>query len=389
MNYRRYLIQFFGASLGIAGLIAAITVGVDPYATFRWSDIRGLNDQKTLKRDGGRVNKAIILDRYPFDLLLYGTSQCEVGVDPASEIFQGLSVFNASLSNTNMYETSQVMAYATQRQSPRLVVMGLDWFLFSSSQVTAGDFQNSGFAGASHLPAYLKRTLGLHALRDSFNVVGRSWRHKPQVFTKFGHVDPSVRGTYDYVNEFRTSVETYLRMETHPGHPPELRHQHSFPSMIYDPGKVGLLGNMLTPVLDKGAKVLLFISPVHAAYLEALIGTGRLSDYEQWKRDMTAMVAAVNKGRPGAVALWDFSGYNSITTEPVPVSPAGKMRWHWDSAHFSAAAGDLVIARMLGRDAPSGPVPDDFGVELFPDTIEAVLQRVRDGHAGYSGSGRP
>lgn len=385
MTFRRYLLQFFAALLGLAAIIAAVTVGVDPYSTFRWQDIPGFNDQKTLKRDGARVSKAIILENYPFDVLLYGTSQGEMGMNPASDVFRGMTAFNASLSYTNLYELSRAASYAAQKQSPRLVIMALDWFSFSSSRVTGGDFDHSGFSGASHRPAYVKRVLGLQALRDSFGVVGRSWSHKPQVFTKFGTVDPSARGAYDHPAEFRSILQAYMSPDPDAQGSPESRRQRSFPAMIYDPGRVEMLRSMMVPFMDKGAKALLFISPVHAAYMETLIEAGRLPDYERWKRDLTAMVAALNQERPGSIALWDFGGYNSITTEKVPDSSAGKMRWYWDASHFSAATGDLVISRMLGRQAPSGPVPDDFGEELVPGNVEAVIKRLRDGHARYGG----
>lgn len=388
MIYRRHLVHVSTVLLGLAIATALVTVSVDPYATFRWTDIRGFNDQKNLKRDGGRVNKAVILDRHPFDVLLYGTSQGEMGMNPASEVFAGLSAFNASLSYTNLYELSRATAYAAQRQSPRMVVMALDWFSFSTSRITSGDFSSSGFSGASHFPVYVKRIFGWQAIRDSVSVFRRSWQHKSQVFTKLGFVDPSVRGPYDHAREFRSSLRKYMRPEPHPDSPPETRRQESFPSLIYDPGQTQVLRRMMMPFLDKGAKVLLFISPVHAAYMDILIDAGRLADYEDWKRDLTAMVAAVNKDRPGAVALWDFSGYNSVTTEPVPDSPAARMRWYWDAAHFSAATGDLVMARMLGRDAPSGAVPDDFGVELLPDTVDAVLRRLHEDRARYRSVGQ-
>lgn len=376
MQFRPYLRNFLFAFLGIGGAIAVINITVDPYATFRWSDIPGFNDQKTLKRDGGRVNKAIILNHRPFDVLFFGSSQGEMGLNPASPVLGGMSAFNASLSNVNLHELKQAAAYAAQVQSPKLVVVALDWFTFSTSQVTFADFAQSGFSGAGHLPAYVKRTFGSLALHDSFSVVGKSWRHKPQVFNKLGFVDPSLRGPFDHQSEFALTLRDYST----PDNPSKSKLQRSFPAFVYAPERVGELRDMLTPFMHKGAKVLLFVSPVHAQFMDALIASGRLEDFELWKRDVTAMAAAVQAERPGAMELWDFSGYNSVTTEDVPPS-GGSMRWYWDPVHFNAATGDLVLSRMLGR----GAVPPDFGQQLTPETVEATNLRLREGRARYMG----
>ena len=103
--------------------------------------------------------------------------------------------------------------------------------------------------------------------------------------------------------------------------------------------------------------------------------------YERWLSDLAAAVDSANASpevrRP--VRLWDFSGYNSITTEDVPDHGDGTVRmdWYWDSAHYTPAAGELVLARMIG-DVVS--VPRDFGERLNTKTIPNLFaqeQRLR------------
>jgi hypothetical protein len=95
------------------------------------------------------------------------------------------------------------------------------------------------------------------------------------------------------------------------------------------------------------------------------------------------MLEADAARHPGAKAfpLWDFSGYSSITTEPLP--PPGsrrEMNYYWDSSHFKQEVGDWVLDRLFHS---QGGVPADFGVELTADNIDDVLARIRADRARY------
>jgi len=46
--------------------------------------------------------------------------------------------------------------------------------------------------------------------------------------------------------------------------------------------------------------------PIHAAQLEVIRVTGLWQEFEQWERELTEMAP-----------VWDFSGYNSITSKSI------------------------------------------------------------------------
>ena len=77
--------------------------------------------------------------------------------------------------------------------------------------------------------------------------------------------------------------------------------------------------------------------------------------------------------------IWDFSGYNSLTTEPVP--PLGdtetRMHWYFESSHYQKSLGDLVLDRIFDHQEPGRTVPDDFGILLTSATLEAHLAQIR------------
>lgn len=373
---RRYLTLLFLVLAGGLGLLAAFNLAVDPYASFRWSDIAGFNQAKSLKRDGGRVNKSVILANHRFDTLFFGTSQGEVGLNPDSAVLDGAG-FNASLSNSNMVELSRTADYAARHQSPRLVVIALDFMAFSSSEVVAGDFLQSGFHGTSHASAYLRRLFSIDTVRDSIGVIKRSRRGEGQVFTKTGRVDPGMRPHHDYLADFDGVVRGLVAAEGAPKALPATLPQHSFATFAYQPERVERLRALAGRFAAKGTRVLLFVAPVHARYLDVIAEAGALPQYEQWKRDLAALAASA------PCEIWDFSGFTTISTEPLPTTTAGTMRGYWDAGHFKAEIGDMVLARMLGREDRVGRLPADFGTILRPESVDGVLERFKRGRAAW------
>lgn len=82
--------------------------------------------------------------------------------------------------------------------------------------------------------------------------------------------------------------------------------------------------------------------------------------YENWLHEIVGI-------RP----VWDFSGCNSITTEPV----SEEMDYFEDPSHYTYKTGDLVLNRMFNYHADR--VPEEFGVYLTPDNIDGHLRNVR------------
>ena len=69
--------------------------------------------------------------------------------------------------------------------------------------------------------------------------------------------------------------------------------------------------------------------------------------------------------------VWDFFGYNSVTTEPI----SDHMNNYIDSSHYSPKTGALVINRILSFQLEA--VPNDFGIYLTPYNIESHLNKTR------------
>jgi hypothetical protein len=61
------------------------------------------------------------------------------------------------------------------------------------------------------------------------------------------------------------------------------------------------------------------------------------------------------------------------------------MRWYWESSHFKAALGTLLLDRLYGLPA-SASLPDDFGIEIPPERVEAWILKTRQARTAYAQS---
>jgi hypothetical protein len=300
-------------------------------------------------------------------VLFYGTSRGEMGFDPSSPALGGVPAFNASLSDSNMAELARAAQYAARHQSPKLVVVGLDLMMFGTRTATGGDFERSGFAGASPWPVYARRLLSLQAFDDSGWVLFSSVKGMRQSFAKDGSYDIGARKkSFDHRAEMDSVIRSQLAPTTM---------DKTYAGFRYVPERMEDLKRLLAAFDNGKTRVVLVITPIHAKLLEAKAAAGLMPAWEQWKRDLAATLAG------SKAELWDFSGYNPVTSEDIPRDPATRMRWYWDGSHFTKAAGDLMLDRVLNAKGD-----ESFGIRLSPDNVESVIARIRAERAAYAAS---
>ena len=127
-------------------------------------------------------------------------------------------------------------------------------------------------------------------------------------------------------------------------------------------------------------KLYLFFSPSHARFLETWRLTGNWPEMEAMK---IAVVKANEEeaqyyDKP-AFPVWDFSGYNSITTEALPPKdkPEEMMWGYWEGSHYTRDVGLYILDKVFAYSHPSRAIPNDFGVKISTRNINSVLSDIR------------
>ncbi len=369
-RFDRYCRRF--ACYGVTALLvlALFNLLVDPHGVYRAVSPSGL---EPYGKYNTRTAKAAMLARGDCRLLLLGSSRVEVGIDPLHPACQPWGAYNIGLAGMRMYEAEHVVDFALAHNDLGRVVLFLDFFQFNKRGTSELFFRGSRFDPDCHrLQLHVEHLFG--ATNESLSALARAWHGTPADTTPRGHYRRPV-SAQGHRAEFAREISTRL------AHPRFLK------DFAYSAEPVRILRRIVATCRRREIDLTVVINPVHALYLEAVRSAGLWPDYEQWKRDVVAVLNDDQQRHPHApsVPLWDFSGYSACTTEPVPPADDrdARMRWSWDSHHYTSALGNLMLDRMFGHTRTRANTPDDFGVLLTPDNIEHHLAQTRAARQRY------
>ncbi|HEX8962768.1 MAG TPA: hypothetical protein VF801_07170 [Rhodocyclaceae bacterium] len=393
-SYLRLLAIMFGTSL-LA--LAGFNWLLDPYGVFDAPALPGINTVKHGYANHLRLAKAHAVARIRPRAVILGSSRAETAFDPGHPGFPVRPVYNLAMSGAGIYEMLRYLQHAESVRRLDLAVAVVDFFGFNAAWPVQPGFEESRLrATADGTPSGGSATDLLAALL-SRDATADSWwelRHQrdggttydPRTGLRDESFDaPAILAAGGYREAFRNNADYFVRYGYYPSKPPRPfafadRQADSFASFR----------RLMDTAHANGTRLILVIPPVHAEQLELIHVLGLWPLLEQWKRNLAGLVADDAARHPEARAceLWDFSGYNDITLEPVPAAGDAVTRMHWyrEGSHFTRAAGDLVLDRILGTPGRAYSGPKGFGIRLDRDNVEQVLAAARAGRERWLAS---
>lgn len=349
---RRFLLTAAFGVLAAAGFSALI----DPYSVTGAPDIAGLNAKKTESYRHARLAKEARARRLAPATVLIGNSRVDVGLDPESAYWPEdmRPAANLGIPGEGVEGSLASLRFALAEIGARTIVLGLDFTDFLALQRGA-EPENQPPAPAAHLTRTLLSTT---ALADSILTIADQRRPFATAMTQAGFNpmadhDAIIAREGHFALAGKKNRDNLARLAARA---PSARHPDGRPG-----APLGTLEILLAEASDAGIRLIAYIHPFHAEFLQSIELSGRGPGYREWKLSVSALFARY--ARPGW-RLWDFGVHAPETIEPFP--PAGdrqvRLRFWWEPGHYKAALGEVLLARMLaGR---SG-----FGAELRPDTI--------------------
>jgi hypothetical protein len=354
ITYRRFNFAFLAASLSPVLAIGLFNIAVDPYGIINSPTFLGVNQSKPEKETNVRLFKAVDITRIKPVTVLLGSSRADYGLDPAHPALANKQpAYNLALVGPNAYEIRRYLQHAiTNQDRLNLVILGVDFFMFNDTRKNAPDFSEvrlnaSGLILDDFISTTFSwggfssslQTLLINISDPSFRSYHPNGRHYPR------RIDED-RKTINY--RFTRSLTLALSL-------PELYGEFELSNKF-----LRELKTIVELCEQRGITLKIYISPSHATQWEAVRAAGLWPVFEQWKRELVKIAPC-----------WDFSGYNSITTEPITEN----IKNYIDSSHHRKEVGDLVLNRLL--DYSPEMVPGDFGVFLTSDNIEYHLATIR------------
>lgn len=398
MSPLRFFTVFLGTWLAFGAAVFAFNVAVDPYLLFNLPRLPGFNASKPAVKTRERLIKAYAAPRNSPRTLILGSSRCDIGVDPASSVWRASDrpVYNLSIPGGDLAQLTllfrHVLALSSPADTPRTAIVCLDFefFLFRREEGAAqsaaalglpvqDEFeerlavlengQPNRMRGWRMAKDYANAVFSMAAMADSVLTVAANALPESWDITPDGHLAESM---------FRRPIAADGTADLFAVEDIDIIHRYSTRQVLSagSGGRIDRLPavrNLIEIARRHGMTIIFAIQPSHADFYELFDQMGYWDDYEAWKRALTRLVAAERR-RGSAVALWDFGGYEAFSVERVPGSDdrSSRLKWFWDTVHYTTALGDIMVARMLGR-----PSSAAYGVELTPESLDTRLARIR------------
>ncbi|GAB6043247.1 hypothetical protein [Endothiovibrio diazotrophicus] len=363
MTPRRFLtaaaLLYFTAIAVIGGVSALI----DPYDLIHTPDP---NHTKPFVLENLLLHKAAAVARVRPEAVILGSSRAGHGLVPPAA--GGMRVYNLAVPGASPYQMRRLLQHAHAIHPIRLAVAGIDLFTFNRHYLFA-DLDESLLATDTD-----GRPQPLWRLRQF--LLPLSWDLVSKGLESLHTATPAIRlyplGNWETIPAggtraaFLDNERTYLTTSWFP--PPGHRFE-------LDEGAFEAFAELLRFARREGTELKLFLSPVHARQWEAADAAGLWPQVEEWRRRVTAIAAREQ------TPLWDFAGYNSVTTEPLPRGEDDPpTRGYQESSHYHPSTGERVLHRLFDYGEPP---PPDFGVRLTPANLESRIAAIRAAREAY------
>jgi len=354
-KYRQFNLTFLG--LVFPGLLSfgLFNLVVDPYGVMNNQELFGLELLKTYKFNNVRLFKAVDITRIKPKTLLLGSSRSDLGLDPEHPFFKNQQpAYNLALVGPNIYEVKRYFEHALKNQPElKTVVLGIDFFMFNKYKVNEVDFSEKRLeTNGLILQDFVNVSFSLNALNASKETIEASVNYDAY-YLYHSHGLRYVYQNKKNQNQSRLGKFKYMLRRA-------MEREKFYKNYELDLGFLNDLKDIINTCKKRNIDLKIFISPSHASQWESIRTVGSWSAFEDWKREIVQITP-----------VWDFSGYNTITTEPI----TNDMKNYWDSENYRKEVGDLIINRLFNYQDEI--VPKDFGVLITESNIESHLEKIR------------
>jgi hypothetical protein len=379
--------------------IVTVNVVVDPFGMYRILERSGFNAHKPAIQHRVRLAKAYEIRQIKPRGIILGTSRTHLGLRPSHDGWDPTArpVYNLAFDGATTKEMYQYLVHSQAVRPLRQVVLGLDTYHATLAPATVRpdfDPQLLDPVAILGLPSLLRADLkilsSLDTLSASVKTVASQGDGQPEWFARDGQRLGEVffRRPGERFQQIgpRAYFEEIDRLEVGFKHEGGVSTRSAAGPQTASETSLHYIRQIVAFCRREGVDLRIFIAPEHAHQLEITAAIGAWGTIENAKRNLVQLLSEDAAQHPDAppIALWDFSGYSSVTTEALPAPGSrAEMRFYWDSSHFKDIVGDLVLDRVFGASDSRRTVPPDFGVRLNADTIDAALAHLRADQLAY------
>lgn len=333
MTSRQFVFRFIGACLFLLAIIGIFNRIVDPFWYYRDVEIKGFNAIKTKFSRYERHVKPSLLIREQPEAIILGSSYAEIGFDPSNPYFtnhEQLKSMNFALAGASWQMVQCEFEFAATHANIKRALVGIHPEAMPMADC-AKEFAAIGQVSAGEL-LFSRRALDA-SIQTIINQKKENFSHTREgmFFYTRGMAGVDKRFREDFVRQTKTKPACLQTAS--------ITYETSQPLAESSLDLSGLQ-HLIKTANKHHIQLVFFAYPRHAYSLELDQQCG--NQVTRWQA-MKRIAHLIEQQAKGTVAIWQFYGYNNITTEPI-----GETATYWqDSAHFNFEMGNLMLADMF------------------------------------------
>lgn len=305
---------------------------------------------------------------YNPDVIYLGSSRSEIGLPVEADLFKNKKILNLALSGGTPDDAIDILSHACNFHCPEIVIWGIEYgWLFNRDDGNT-DLDQDLLASNSFYPFFrfllnLKRSLTVDASIESIKIaMNLSEKSCLPIMATFGHKsDECMR---EIMNKSGGTTKAFEKILKHEKTPEVPRYTE----------QIAHLDESLSEFCKNKISMRLFIQPNHV--LSELNFLNEWDVREKWMNELVDMIDKQEK-RNCDIKLYDFSGFNMITTENIPQSTGLEdMHYYWEQSHYKKNVGQMILNRIISKD--NIEYDDDFGIELTKKNISQHINKTRE-----------
>jgi hypothetical protein len=365
---------------------------MNPYGIYESPKIEGVNKLKPEFSTHTRMAKAWAVYKQKPDGIILGSSRSESALNPNHFGWDAQMIYNLGLGGSNMYDALRYFQHAHAIEPQKQVILAIDFFMFNISNLkNRADLEKyllinqNGQINSQLASEKFLTLISIDALLSSIKTLIKQHTHSSEtVHLSNGKTERTHNAKIPpggHRNAFRLSYDFTITLLWFGS-----QNKYRLTNPKTGQSTLNYFRTFLNIAYRDNVDLRILTSPSHARLWEALYFVGLWPQFELWKREIVRINEEIAKHyQKPPFPLWDFTGYNSLTTETVPPLDDAKteMKWYWESSHYKNALGELVLDRVFEYQHPERVVPDDFGVLLTSRNIDEHLKMIRADQQRY------
>lgn len=278
MNYKKFCKNFFISAGVTLGLYVILVIAVDPLGIIGSPIIRGFNHYKSKQDVYQYVWKPYAAVDSKADVIFIGTCRVRTGWQPSLIGYSENKIFNLGLSDFPFLKMKKHLEMLYNTHCPKILVIGIDFFQFTTGnyQLKREGYSEERLGNLAKNNMFLDK---LMAVRDSLSIGGLSSfaTIKDSILNKNKNTQYFQGFDTERGNSTFNKEAVKLQLKSYP---------ETYRNFQYEPRAIEILKKIIYSAKNKGAKIYVFVNPIHKQAYDLLCSYGHEENWKEIKREV-------------------------------------------------------------------------------------------------------